>query len=65
MRVCLTCVCVRVSLVRVFVHASVRACVRAGVRALDPFEMTRQRLSDSVDSIHFGKTTNSMLVQVN
>ena len=35
-----------------------------GLRLFDPFALTAQRLHDSVDSIHFGKETNALIVQV-
>lgn len=34
------------------------------VRWLDTFQLTEGRMHDSVDSIHFGTSTNAMLVQV-
>ena len=35
-----------------------------GLRLFDPFALTAQQLHDSVDSIHFGKETNALIVQV-
>ncbi|EKX40797.1 hypothetical protein GUITHDRAFT_142434 [Guillardia theta CCMP2712] len=36
----------------------------SNVRIFDTFWMTTMRMQDSVDSIHYGKATNAMLVQV-
>lgn len=34
------------------------------IHVFDSFQLTRERMGDSVDSIHFGRATNLVLAQV-